>query len=104
VDRAVELTEREVRVRKDIYGYDAYAWALYKAGRLEEARAASQQALRLGTLDPELWYHAGMISAALGADELAREQLGRSLSLGPAFDPLQAPVARRTLRDLGGAA
>jgi tetratricopeptide (TPR) repeat protein len=104
VDRAVELTESEVRVRKDIYGYDAYAWALYKAGRLEEAGAASQQALRLRTPDPKLWYHAGMISAALGADDLAREQLGRSLSLGPAFDPIQAPIARRTLRDLGGAA
>jgi tetratricopeptide (TPR) repeat protein len=102
VDRAVELTERELRIRKDVYGYDAYAWALYKAGRLEEARAASEQALRLGTPDPKLWYHGGMISAALGEDDLAREQLGRSLSLGPAFDPLQAPIARRTLRDLGG--
>jgi tetratricopeptide (TPR) repeat protein len=104
VGRAVELAESELRVRKDVYGYDAYAWALYKAGRLEEARAASEQALRLGTPDPKLWYHAGMISAALGADDLAREQLGRSLSLGPAFDPLQAPIARRTLQDLGGAA
>jgi tetratricopeptide (TPR) repeat protein len=104
VDRAVELAESELRVRKDVYGYDAYAWALYKAGRLEEARAASEQALRLGTPDPKLWYHAGMISAAIGADDLAREQLGMSLSLGPAFDPLQAPIARRTLQDLGGAA
>jgi tetratricopeptide (TPR) repeat protein len=103
VDRAVELTESELRVRKDVYGYDAYAWALYKAGRLEEARAASEQALRLGTPDPKLWYHAGMISAALGEDDLAREQLGRALSLGPAFDPLQAPIARRTLQDLGSA-
>lgn len=99
-DRAVELTESELRGRKDVYGYDAYAWALYKAGRLEEARAASEQALRLGTPDPKLWYHGGMISAALGADDLAREQLGRSLSLGPAFDPLQAPIARQTLRNL----
>jgi tetratricopeptide (TPR) repeat protein len=101
VERAVELTESELRVREDVYGYDAYGWALYKAGRLEEARAASEQALRLGTSDPKLWYHAGMISAALGADDLAREQLGRSLSLGPAFDPLQAPIARRMLQDLG---
>jgi tetratricopeptide (TPR) repeat protein len=101
--RAVTLAENELRVRKDIYGYDAYAWALYKIGRLEEARAASERALRLGTPDPELWYHAGMISAALGDEDLAREQLEMSLSLGPAFDPLQAPIARRTLEDLGGA-
>jgi tetratricopeptide (TPR) repeat protein len=103
VDRAVELAETELRVRKDVYGYDAYAWALYKAGRLEEARAASELALRLGTPDPEFWYHAGLISAALGADDLAREQLSRSLSLSPAFDPLQAPIARRTLQNLAGA-
>jgi tetratricopeptide (TPR) repeat protein len=101
---AVALAASELRVRKDVYGYDAYAWALFKTGRLEEARAASARALRLGTPDPELWYHAGMISAALGDDVLAREQLERSLSLGPAFDPLQAPIARRTLEGLGGTA
>jgi tetratricopeptide (TPR) repeat protein len=104
VDRAVAIARGELRSRRDIYGYDAYAWALYKAGRLEEARAASEKALRLGTPDPRLWYHAGMISAALGADDLARDQLGRSLSLGSAFDPLQAPIARQTLRNLIAAA
>jgi tetratricopeptide (TPR) repeat protein len=104
VDRAVAIARGELRSRRDIYGYDAYAWALYKAGRLEEARAASEQALRLGTPDPRLWYHAGMISAALGADDLARDQLHRSLSLGSAFDPLQAPIARQTLLNLIAAA
>jgi hypothetical protein len=60
-------------------------------------------ALRLGTPDPKLWYHSGMISAALGAEDLARDQLLRSLSLGSAFDPLQAPIARQTLENLNGA-
>ncbi len=104
VDRAVAIARGELRIRRDIYGYDAYAWALYKSGRLEEARAASEKALRFGTPDPRLWYHAGMISAALGADDLARDQLHRSLSLGSAFDPLQAPIARQTLRNLIAAA
>jgi tetratricopeptide (TPR) repeat protein len=103
VGRAIVIARSGLRVRKDIYGYDAYAWTLYKAGRLEEARAASEMALRLGTPDPKLWYHSGMISAALGAEDLARDQLLRSLSLGSAFDPLQAPIARQTLENLNGA-
>jgi tetratricopeptide (TPR) repeat protein len=103
VGRAIVIARSGLRVRKDIYGYDAYAWTLYKAGRLEEARAASEMALRLGTPDPKLWYHAGMISAALGAEDLARDQLLRSLSLGSAFDPLQTPIARQTLENLNGA-
>jgi tetratricopeptide (TPR) repeat protein len=104
VRRAIVIAKRGLRVRKDIYGYDAYSWTLYKAGRLDEARAASEMALRLGTPDPKLWYHAGMISAALGAEDVARDQLRRSLSLGPAFDPLQAPIAHETLLSLIAAA
>jgi hypothetical protein len=45
-----------------------------------------------------------MISAALGDDDRARDELSRALELSPTFDPLQAPIARATLDDLGGAA
>ena len=33
VDEALRLTTAELSVRKDVYGYDAQAWALYKNGR-----------------------------------------------------------------------
>ncbi len=53
---AAELVER-----KDVYGWDVYAWALEKSGRRDEARAAMREALRLGTPDPLLLRHAERI-------------------------------------------
>ena len=84
-----------------MYGYDAQAWALYKNGRLQEAKAASQQALAQHTPDAKIWYHAGLIDQALGHDDAARTELRRALTISPAFDPLQAPKARAALTALG---
>jgi tetratricopeptide (TPR) repeat protein len=98
--QALALAERELEVRKDVYGWDAYAWVLYRLGRYYEAREASEQALRLGTQDARMLYHAGMISLALGDEARARLELGNALEISPAFDPLQAPMARRALAGL----
>jgi tetratricopeptide (TPR) repeat protein len=100
--RAVALAERELSVRKDVYGWDAYGWALYRVGRFAQAREASDRALRLGTRDPRLLYHSGMIALALGDDDRASRDLGAALALSPSFDPLQAREARRALAALGG--
>lgn len=99
---SLELAERELRVRRDVYGWDAYAWALYHVGRYADAREASLRALRLGTVDPRLQYHAGMIAVAVGDDAEAERYLRGALAISPTFDPLQAPRARRALRALGG--
>jgi tetratricopeptide (TPR) repeat protein len=96
----VALAERELRIRRDVYGWDAYGWTLYRLGRYEDARDAADEALRLGTRDARLLYHAGMISLALGDEDRARDELERALAISPWFDPLQAPVARRALRGL----
>ncbi len=56
------LAAKEYEVRRDIYGADALAWTALKAGRVEEARAAIKDALRLKTEDARLFYHAGMIA------------------------------------------
>jgi tetratricopeptide (TPR) repeat protein len=55
--------EAELRTRKDVYGWDVYAWALYKAGRRAEAATAMEHALGLGTRDPLLAAHARAIAA-----------------------------------------
>ena len=89
---------REYAVRRDIYGADALAWTALKAGRVAEAQRAITEALRFGTRDAKLWYHAGMIAVALGKRKQARAFLTRALQLNPAFDPLQARHARRTLK------
>lgn len=87
--------------RHDIYGADALAWTALQAGRIDEAQAASKEALRLGTQDARLLYHAGMIARAAGEKAAAKDFLQRALSLNPHFDPLQSERARTALKDLG---
>lgn len=101
-DTALAYAEAELAARQDIYAYDTLAWALYRAGRYDEARVASDKALALGTQDALLFYHAGMIAAARGDVAAAREYLGRALDLNPWFDLLQAQTARETLDGLEG--
>src|SRR5262245_28244749 len=97
---ALELARREIEVRKDIYGYDALAWALYRSGRANEAYASMKEALRLGTRDAKLFYHAGMIAARLGKTAEAITHLEQALAINSKFHVLQADVARATLDEL----
>ena len=94
---AYALAAKEYEVRRDIYGADALAWTALKAGKLDEARAAIKDALRLQTEDARLFYHAGMIARAGGDAAQARRYLERALALSPQFDPLQARIAREAL-------
>lgn len=90
----------EYKIRRDIYGADALAWTAFKAGKISEAQSALREALRLGTQDAALFYHAGMIARAAGDKRAARDYLQRALTLNPQFDPLQASLTRQALADL----
>lgn len=98
--KALELAENEMAVRKDIYGYDALAWTLYKNNRLDEAKQAIASALSLGTEDANLYYHAGMIYYGMGLEVQAQEYLGQALSINPYFSLLQADIAHSTLKTI----
>jgi tetratricopeptide (TPR) repeat protein len=100
IDAALNIMERERDNRQDIKTYDTLAWVYYKAGRLNDAQKAMQQALRLGTQDALLWYHAGMIAHGLGEFDRAQAQLRRALDMNPYFSPLHARRARLTLAEL----
>ncbi len=97
---AYRSAKREYLIRRDILGADALAWTAHKAGRDAEASAAIAAALRLGTNDPRLLYHAGLIARAAGQNVAARNFLERALKLSPQFDPYQAIVARKALASL----
>lgn len=86
---------KEYETRRDVYGADAVAWTALKAGKLPEAREAIHRALRLGTKDARLLYHAGMIAEASGDRATAVRLLDKALALNPRFDPLQAGIARK---------
>jgi tetratricopeptide (TPR) repeat protein len=98
---AVALGEAAYRERPSIFGADALAWALHKAGRDQEALPLTREALRLGTKNSRLLYHAGIIEAALGLTDAARAHLHAALALNPAWSPLDAPRAAAALRKLG---
>ena len=64
---AVTIAETVSKTRRDIFTEDALAWAYYKAGRVDEALAASQLALRTGTRDEALLARAARIREAAGS-------------------------------------
>lgn len=85
-----------------IYAADALSWALYKAGRPDEALPYAEAALAQGTQDSSLFYHAGLIQKALGNNDAARANLKTALSINPHFSLLQTPIALQALEELGG--
>lgn len=100
LDDALVAAEREHATRKDIYTTDIYAWCLYKKGRFAEAGTAIEEALRLGTRDPRLFYHAGLIAAANGDNQKGADYLKKALEINPHFDVLQSGIAKEKLNEL----
>lgn len=99
---ALELARDGYAATPTIRAADAVAWALHRLGRHDEAAPFVAEALRLGSRDPLLRYHAGAIAAALGEDDAARRDLGAALEVDPGFSPTGAAAARALLDSLGG--
>jgi tetratricopeptide (TPR) repeat protein len=79
---------------------DAVAWSLHRLGRDREAMRRVKDAIRLGSVDPFLRYHAGAIEAAVGDTAAARRDLGMALATDPGFSATGAAEARRLLDGL----
>ncbi len=94
---ALELAEQDLETRQDIYAYDTLAWALLANDRAEEADDAMRSALVLGTIDAELYFHAGAIAAEVGDEARAAAFLSAALETNPRFDPVDAPRAAELL-------
>ena len=99
---SLELARRELDYRRDIYAYDVLAWNLYRNGELKAAREAIHKALKLGTRDAKLFFHAGMIHYGLGELDEARKFLSRALVTNPHFHILFAEQAQRILQQMDG--
>jgi tetratricopeptide (TPR) repeat protein len=97
LEEAVRLARAEKAQRGDIYTDDALGWALFKAGRAQEAKQSAERALRLGTKDARLLFHRGAILLATGDTAAGRKLLAQALELNPRFDPLEADEAKRLL-------
>lgn len=97
-DEAVKLALDERKLRDDLYTEDTVAWALYRAGRLDEALEASAKAGKLGTRDARLWFHEGAIRLAKGETQRGRELIQKALALNPHFDR-SGEIEARSLLD-----
>ncbi len=93
----VSLARRARSARPSIYGDDALAWALARAGRCAEAVPLAKRAFRLGTQDPLLYFHLGYAQGCAGDRAGMRVSYARALGLDPAFSIRWAPVARAAL-------
>lgn len=75
---ALRLAREELKVRADVQTQDALAWALYASGAYAEALPHARLAISLGTADPRLWLHAGLIGMRVGDRASARAWLMRA--------------------------
>ena len=100
LDQSLSLARSELDIRRDIYTWDVLAWSLFKNGKLQEAADAIAHALQPGTVDAQIFFHAGMIYERLGDVSAAKTFLHRALDLNPEFHVQHAEVARATLTRL----
>lgn len=107
-DRNIALTVARAQAayaeQPSIQAADVLAWVQYKAGDIGEATSAIEQALRTGTRDPLILFHAGMIYRRAGDAAKAKGYLAAVERQNAQFSLLQAPVARDALRELTGEA
>jgi tetratricopeptide (TPR) repeat protein len=75
---AVRLARAELKQRADVHTEDALAWALHAGGDDAAAMAHAVRAISLGTPDPRLWLHAGLIAERTGDRRSATKWLGRA--------------------------
>jgi tetratricopeptide (TPR) repeat protein len=82
---AVKWAARDLELRKNYATYDALAWALYRAGRFDEAGAAMEKSLASGVQDAHVFYHAAMIYSAAGRTDEGKAWLGKAGAVNPRF-------------------
>lgn len=58
---ALRIAQAEAAVRHDVMTMDAYAWALFAAGNVSEARRQIGQVVAVGTREPEILRHRSLI-------------------------------------------
>lgn len=80
---------------------DALAWAYYLTGDIDNARIHAAEALRLGSQDPNMLYHAGKIAAAAGQKDEARRFLGNAMRLNPRYSLLYSADLAKSYQELG---
>jgi tetratricopeptide (TPR) repeat protein len=98
---AVARAEDAVERRPNVGAWDALAWARFTAGDTDGAAAAITEALRLGTIDPRIRYHAAEIAAGDGDTAGAREHLEALAATNWRFSAIHVDDVEALAADLG---
>lgn len=93
--RALALAERTYDERPTVFAADAIAWALHVTGDDAAAVPFVEEALRLGTKDGLLHFHAATVYAATGQDDRAQASLRTVFEHDPWFSFRHQAAARR---------
>jgi tetratricopeptide (TPR) repeat protein len=101
--KAMQFAKVGIRIRPFLEMDDAYAWALHVNGQDAEALTWSHKALATGMSNALFHFHQGMIEKSLGDKAAAVKDLTAALTINPGFNPLQEPVAKKALQQLGSA-
>lgn len=87
---AVRWARRDFDLRKSIYAHDCLAWALYQTGEFKEAEAEIKNALKAGTQDSHLFYHASMIYFRAGNVAASKDALKKAAEINPMYNKFHA--------------
>jgi tetratricopeptide (TPR) repeat protein len=97
-EAALERAQKELSLRPDnLEAQHGMAFALFRAGRIAEAKDYITRAMRTGWTRPDLLAHAGLIDAAAGNHDAARAMLMKALGNGRELSPLLLQEVRGVL-------
>ncbi|MEA2641054.1 MAG: hypothetical protein QOF51_2448 [Chloroflexota bacterium] len=85
LDDAVAAARAEYAIRPSVTVSDVLSWVEYRAGDLPDAARHSREALRLGSQDPLMLYHAGVIAQAVGDAERGAMLLRTAYAMNPSY-------------------
>ena len=97
VAQIVALAAADTLNRHDVYSLDLLAWALHRAGRSHDALPLVRRATQLGSVEPMLRYHAGIIELAAGDTAIGRQHLSLALGRRRALGAAQVDEIHRAL-------
>lgn len=93
LDLALGKARSAYEKRPNIYSADALAWAFYKKGNLNQAQKYSTISRKLGTKDPLLAYHAGVIALTQKNTSQGRDLVQKAINQNPNFSILDKKAA-----------
>ena len=87
IEKAIEISQREIKNRSTPQSYDLLAWAYYKKGESKKAFQIVKEHIEGKTFEPSIMYHVAEIYKANDLGKLAmnikKELLESTFELGP---------------------